>query len=224
MKSILVVAAHPDDEVIGCGGSLARHAAKGDTVNIIFLADGESSRIQATSNEKIDKRKAMARKAAKIIGCNEPIFLGLPDNQLDTIPFLDLVQSLENAALKFLPEIIYTHHAGDLNIDHRLACQATLTAFRPQPNSTVKAIYAFEIASSTEWSHSTLSPAFTPNRFHDITAWSDIKDQALVCYESEMRPAPHSRSLDGVQYRELWRGHSMGFQRMESFEVLREIW
>ena len=222
MTNVLVVAAHPDDEVIGCGGTLARHSAQGDRVDIIFLADGESSR--TATPDMIEKRQLMAGKAAQILGCQNPIFLGLPDNRLDTLPFLQLVQALENAAMPLLPEIVYTHHGGDLNLDHRLACQATLTAFRPQPGCSVQAIYAFEIASSTEWNHPSVSTPFIPNRFHDITAWMQLKTQALACYGNEMRAPPHSRSLEGIQYRDFWRGHTVGCQAAEAFDVLREIW
>ena len=222
MANVLVIAAHPDDEVIGCGGTLARHAAQGDSIHIIFLADGESSRSVVPS--MIERRQIMAINAANILGCQEPIFLGLPDNKLDTVPFLDLVQTLENAAIPLLPEIIYTHHGGDLNIDHRLACQATLTTFRPQPGGTVRAIYAFEICSSTEWSHPSVTPSFIPTRFHNISDWTEIKNRALSCYASEIRNSPHSRSIDGIQIRDQHRGHTIGHQAAEAFCALREIW
>jgi N-acetylglucosamine malate deacetylase 1 len=221
-KQVLVIAAHPDDEVIGCGGTLARHAAVGDIINIIFLADGESSRSGAQAS--IKKRQAMAKNAANILGCHEPIFLGLADNQLDTLPFLHIVQTLEQATRELAPSVIYTHHGGDLNIDHRLTCQATLTAFRPQPGSIVQAIYSFDISSSTEWSHPSLTPPFHPQRFHDITPWLAIKEAALTCYQSEMREKPHSRSIDGIRYRDLHRGHTVGCHAAEAFEVIREIW
>jgi len=222
MKNILVIAAHPDDEVIGCGGTLAKHASNGDKVSVIFLSDGEQSR--ETSTRNIAFRKKMAKESAICLGCQEPIFLGFPDNQLDTVPFLEIVKAIERVSIELQPDIIYTHHGGDLNIDHRLACLATMTAFRPQPNCSVQAIYAFETVSSTEWSHSSITEAFLPNRFHIIDEWLDIKRAALLCYKNELRPSPHSRSLENILNKASITGNSVGSNTAEAFVVLREIW
>ena len=219
-ESILVVAAHPDDEVLGCGGTMARHAAAGDDVHVLFLADGEGARDNAGT---VDKRMHGAREAAKVLGAHEPEFLALPDNRLDSLDLLDVVRHVEEVLDRVRPSIVYTHHGGDLNIDHRISCQAVLTAYRPLPGHPVRAVYAFEVASSTEWSAPTASNAFMPNRWIDVTAQMDIKRRALECYTSEMRPFPHPRSFEAVDALARWRGASAGLEAAEAFVTMREI-
>lgn len=222
--SVLVVAAHPDDEALGCGGTIARHAADGDVVHVLFLADGETSR----GNEKgsaaaIARRESAAREAAGILGAEAPRFAGFPDNQLDTIPLLEVTQAVETVLREIQPHTVYTHHWGDLNVDHRMVHQAVLTACRPQPGAPVKAIYTFEVPSSTEWASPRPDQAFLPVRFTDISDFLDTKMKALGCYEDEMRPFPHARSMKGVEALALWRGTSAGMAAAEAFMVVREL-
>ncbi|MEX0955336.1 MAG: PIG-L family deacetylase [Rhizobiaceae bacterium] len=214
-----MIAAHPDDEVLGCGGTIARHSQHDETVEIIFVTDGETSREGAGSND-IDRRRGSARAAAAALGAREPVFLDLPDNRLDSVPLLEIVQTLEKRALELNPRIVYTHHAGDLNIDHRIVAQATLTAFRPQPGSSVRAIYGFEVLSSTGWGNP--SDQFQPARYVDISATMASKLSALECYDAEMREPPHARSLEAVEHLAGYRGMSFGMQAAEAFTVLRE--
>ena len=166
-ETVLAVVAHPDDEVLGTGGTLARHAAKGDAVHILFLADGVGAR--GDDKAAAERRAKAARLAASALGAREPEFLGLPDNRLDRLALLDIVQPIENAIRKIAPQTIYTHHAGDLNIDHGLCHRAVLTACRPLPDSTVLRIYAMEVPSSTEWSSPQSGNAFMPTHFVDIS-------------------------------------------------------
>ncbi len=218
-RSILVVAAHADDEALGCGGSIARHAAEGDVVRVLFLADGVSSR-DAGGDAQAQRRLAAAQQAAEILGVRAQRFLALPDNRLDTVALLDVVRPLEAAIAEWRPEVIYTHHHGDLNVDHRVAHQAVLTACRPQPGACVRTVLAFETVSSTEWSAHDLRP-FAPTWFVDISAFLDIKLRALAAYAEEMRAAPHARSMEGLRHLAHHRGHSVGMAAAEAFMPVR---
>jgi len=217
---ILVVAAHPDDEVLGCGGTLARSAASGETVQVMFLADGVGAR--GHGNSAAERRMAAARAAAEILGTNSPRCLGLPDNRLDSVPLLEVVQAVEEIIEEFRPRIVYTHHSGDLNVDHRVAHQAVLTATRPLPGSTVAAIYAFEVLSSTEWATSS-APCFRPNRFVDVSDYSEVKHRAMAAYHDEAREFPHARSREAIEAQLVSRGASVGVAAAEAFIVEREI-
>ena len=143
-KSVLVVAAHTDDEALGCGGTIAKHVAQGDAVYAVFLADGVTSRSNA-SEQELDERNSAAKQAHKTLGIKQSFMLGFPDNRMDVLPLLDIVQELERVVLELRPEVVYTHHLGDLNVDHRVTHNATLTACRPLPGSSVREIYSFEV-------------------------------------------------------------------------------
>ena len=219
-ERILVVAAHADDEALGCGGTIARFSGKGHEVHVVFLTDGETSRGEQAN---IGNRDIAANRAAKILGTQPPVLLKLPDNRLDSIPLLEVVQTLEPEITHIDPHVIYTHHGNDLNIDHRIAHQATLTACRPQPGYNVSAIYGFEILSSTEWASPETAPSFRPTRFVNITEHLERKLEALKCYEKEMRPPPHARSFEAVEALARLRGCSVGLEAAEAFSVIREI-
>lgn len=218
-EHILVVAAHSDDEALGCGGTIARHVANGDSAFVVYLADGVSARHEAGC-EALAERTAASEEARQVLGIERAWALGFPDNRLDTIPLLDVVQALENVLDEVRPHRVYTHHRGDLNVDHRIAHQAVLTACRPLPGASVKAIYGFEVVSATEW-NAPGGQAFEPNVFVDITAYVDTKMRALEAYQSEMRPAPHARSMANVRHLMGLRGHSVGVDCAEAFELIR---
>lgn len=220
-KTVLVVAAHADDEALGCGGTIARHVAEGDVVHAVFLADGVSSRQGADAHELV-QRLAAAEKARQVLGIATITFLGLPDNRLDSLPLIEVIQPLEYTIRQINPQTIYTHHYGDLNVDHRIAHQAVMTVCRATPESSVKEILAFEVMSSTEWSSVGLAP-FLPSLFVDISTYMAIKLQALDAYALEMRSAPHSRSLEHLNVLVRHRGHSVGVDAAEAFMVMRMI-
>ncbi len=222
MKTILVVAAHTDDEALGCGGTIARHVAEGDLVYAVFMADGVSSRNQ-TNTTAIAQRESAADKARGILGIREYIYLGLPDNRMDSLPLIDVVQCLEPIITRLKPNTIYTHHHGDLNIDHRITHQAVMTACRPVPECCVREIFAFEVVSSTEWSTPALEP-FLPNLFVDISTHLGVKMQALSAYAEEMRTAPHSRSFEHVEMLARHRGYSVGLDAVEAFSIVRKLY
>ena len=165
----------------------------------------------------------MAHAAADALGTVPPRFEALPDNAMDTVALLEVVRLVERHAREIDPTRVYTHHAGDLNVDHRIAQQAVLTAFRPQPGSAVRGLYAFETPSATDYAGYARPGGFKPVRFVDIADVWAAKRAALEAYGPEMRPAPHSRSLEGVEALARWRGASVGLHMAEAFEVLREI-
>jgi N-acetylglucosamine malate deacetylase 1 len=221
---VLVIAAHSDDEALGCGGTLARHASAGDTVRCIFMTDGVGAREgSAAYAEGAQRRRKSAIKAATLLGAGEPRMLDFPDNQLDTVPLLGITQAIEAEVRAYQPEIVYTHHGGDLNVDHRLVAQATLTALRPLPGSCVRAIYGFEVASSTEWAAGATGPGFNPRRAVDIRQYLARKIEAVAAYEEEVRAFPHPRSPRAIEALAVWRGASFGLEAAEAFTVYREI-
>ena len=218
-RRILVVAAHSDDEALGCGGTLARHVAEDDRVEAIFVADGVSSRKEGADKGVVRREHAAAR-AQSILGIHAVHHLKLPDNRLDTLALLDIVQSIEPLIRSIAPEVIYTHHHGDLNVDHRLVHEAVLTACRPQPGCSVREIYTFEVMSSSEWNTPGKHP-FLPQMRVDISAQLPRKLEALKAYGEEMRCAPHSRSIEHLQALAVHRGHEAGLMAAEAFGVIR---
>lgn len=221
MKNILVVAAHPDDEVLGCGGTIAKHDFEGDKVHVVFMTEGIKSRTQFSEKDLI--KRAEASKLAKTILNIETInSLRFQDNQMDDIPLLQIVQKLEEIISRIKPTIIYTHHYGDLNVDHQLTHNAVMTACRPIPNFIVKEIYGFEVLSSTDWANSQKF-TFKPNYFVNISKYFSKKITAAKAYEEEMRDPPHSRSLKHIEVLAQHRGFSVGVEMAEAFEVYRII-
>lgn len=221
---ILVVAAHPDDEVLGCGASMARWAHQGDEVHVLVLGEGLSSREAeraAASRTEMACLHQATHDAAALLGCQEPVLLGLPDNRFDSLDLLDVVKQVESAVDRVRPQRVLTHHGGDLNIDHQVTHRAVLTATRPVPGQTVQEVLAFEVLSSTEWAFSPAFAAFRPSVFHDVTGFMDKKQAALRLYSGEMRAAPHARSHEAVEAIAHRRGAQAGLEAAEAFMCMR---
>lgn len=225
-NSVLVVAAHPDDEILGCGGTLARLAREGHNVRIAILAEGISSRYarrEDADQEQLRRLHANAHQAADKVGAAELVLCKLPDNRMDTVPLLDVVKVVEELVARFKPEIVYTHHPGDLNVDHGVAHRAVLTATRPTAGQSVREVYAFEVPSSTEWAFQRLMPSFHPNVFEDIAATLETKVAALACYDTETRAFPHPRSSEALRAIATRWGSVAGLQAAEAFELVRSV-
>jgi LmbE family N-acetylglucosaminyl deacetylase len=228
-SSVLVIGAHPDDEALGSGGTIARFSAEGREVHLAFLANGVGSRggqgteLAQAEHDALDRRRTAARKAAVIMGAASVSFDDLPDNRLDTIPLLEIAQRVEALIAQYRPSVVLTHHAGDLNIDHRCVHQAVNTACRPQRGHPVRTLLAFEVPSSTEWQPPGSGPAFEPNWFVDISETFATKRSALEAYREEMRPWPHPRSLEAVEHLARWRGATVGYEAAEAFMLLRQL-
>ena len=221
-KKVLIIAAHPDDEVLGCGGTAARLVKEGHDVYTAILGEGITSRDDTRQPEKraeeFARLKAQSWDANEILGIKELFLFDFPDNRFDTVPLLDIVKVIEKVKKNVEPGIIFTHFENDLNIDHRLTYRAVMTASRPLPGETVKEIYSFEVLSSTEWC---FPLSFSPDCFFDITAAIDIKTAALEKYQSELKEYPHPRSIKGIRLNaEQW-GMKTGVSYAEAFKVVR---
>jgi LmbE family N-acetylglucosaminyl deacetylase len=223
---VLVIAAHPDDEILGCGATAARLVAEGHDVHFAILGEGMTSRSpdRAHTDEKqLATLQQHAQAAAAKVGVRDVLFHALPDNRLDTVPLLDVVKIVEDLVKQLKPEVIYTHHAGDLNIDHGVIHRAVLTATRPLVGSPVRRIYAFEVPSSTEWAFQRLDPPFHPNVFVDVTRTLEAKISALECYETEVRKFPHPRSPQALRAIAMRWGSVAGLGAAEAFELVRSV-
>ena len=224
--NVLVVAAHPDDEVLGCGATMARLSAEGHTVRIAILGEGATSRFDQRSDADQAEVDALARAseaAADVVGAAGVSLHGLPDNRFDSVDLLDIVKVVERLIDEHQPTVVFTHHGGDLNVDHRLTHQAVLTATRPVPGQVVADVYAFEIPSSTEWAFQRFEPAFRPTFFGEVETWLDRKLAAMREYEAEVRPFPHPRSPEALQVIARRWGTVVGQPAVEAFEVVRSI-
>ncbi len=224
-KSILIVAAHPDDEVLGAGGTIAKYTEMGVVVNMAFLADGVFSRVgdHLAQNQALLGRRKAARKASDILGATSVSFADFPDNRMDTIPLLEITQTVESLIAKHQPDTVFTHHSGDVNIDHRRLHEAVVTACRPQQGHPVKTLLCFEVPSSTEWQLPGSAPPFTPNWFVDISTTLVRKLAALEAYKEELRPWPHPRSIRGIEHLSHWRGATIGVDSAEAFILGRQL-
>ena len=220
-KSILIVASHPDDEVLGCGGTIAKHILSGDNVAIVFMTNGESSRDDCPL-DSASTRRINCESALNILGVTNVMHFDFPDNMMDQVPLLDVTKSVEIAIGKFSPSIVYTHFSEDLNIDHRITHQAVMTACRPQSWSPVKSIYCFEVLSATEWNSYSKSK-FNPNKFVDVSDVWPIKTSALEEYSAELRSFPHSRSIETIEALSIYRGATVGLKKAEAFQIERII-
>lgn len=224
---IAVIAAHPDDEILGCGGTIARHIQQGDKVHVLILAEGLTSRSALRNPKKMQNELADLAKAAhtanELLGVSSLTLEQLPDNRMDSLDRLDIIKHIENFIRQYQPTTIYTHHAGDVNIDHRRVHEAVVTASRPMPNChLIKTLLFFEIASNTEWQTPGSAPAFLPNWYVDISKTLTKKLKALEAYQSEMREWPHARSIKALEYLAGWRGANIGVQAAESFMLGRQ--
>ena len=220
-RRILVVAAHSDDEALGCGGTIAAHTGAGGSVSVLFMTDGVGAR--GTVSDEAARRHAAAAAALAELGVSSFENLDFPDNRMDAVPLLDVVQAIEPVVRKFRPDTILTHHGGDLNVDHRVTHEAVMTALRPQPGETFETILTFEVASSTEWRTPNPAAAFVPHWYEDISATLEAKRRALIAYATEMRDWPHSRSVEAVMHLARYRGACVGLEAAEAFMLARRI-
>lgn len=219
---ILIVAAHPDDEILGCGGTIARLVKEGYEAFTLVLGEGITSRDKKRNRKKrlkeIDRLKKEIFKANKAIGVRKVFIYDFPDNRFDTLSMLDIVKVIEEVKGKIKPDIIFTHYEKDLNIDHQITYKAAITATRPLKEESVKEIYSFEIPSSTEWSYPIL---FSPDVFFDISRDINSKISAFKKYKNEIKRYPHPRSLEGIKITAQFWGINMGARYAEAFKAIR---
>lgn len=228
-QKILVVVAHPDDELLGVGGTINYlvHENKSQ-VHVVILGEGITSRSSKRNADQWEKELALHKSnildAKKIIGYQSISTFDLPDNRFDSIPLLDIIKIVEEEKVKFQPDIVFTHHGGDLNIDHQRTFEATMTACRPMENECVTTIITFETPSGTEWRPSSDPKHFIPNFFVEIQPKHlQAKVDAMECYAYEKRSFPHPRSSEGLKIFAEYRGISVGKKYAEAFQVIRHI-
>lgn len=227
MSKILVVAAHPDDEVLGLGATIKKLSVDNE-IFILIVTEGCSAQYSSCSLEEIKKlineKKVMAKKAADILGAKDVLFGDLPDMKLDTIPHIEVNRVIEEAVQNIKPEIVFTHHYGDVNLDHQMVYRSTLVATRPSVGSTVKKLYTYEVLSATEWQSGSATYAFIPNTYVEINKeMLNAKKNALLMYSMELREFPHTRSEEAINYLAHYRGQSVGVNAAEAFTLVREV-
>ncbi len=226
-KKVLVVAAHPDDEILGCGGTVLRHIAEGDVVHTVIMAEGVTSRDETRDADgrsaELSALHTQAERAAAFMGVEKLILHGFPDNRMDEVALLDVVKKIEAEVEAFRPEMVYTHHAGDVNIDHSIVHNAVVTACRSLPGQSVKTILFFETVSSTEWQPPRSHHVFAPNWYVDVGEFMERKLEALHFYDSEMREYPHPRSYEGIEILAKQRGIAVGVKSAEAFMLGRMV-
>jgi LmbE family N-acetylglucosaminyl deacetylase len=223
--NVLVIAAHPDDEVLGCGGTIAHLSDSGHTVHIAILGEGITSRFvdrDEVDSDTLEHLASDSHKSADVLGAEKPRMFGLPDNRFDSVPLLEVVKIIEGLIDDLQPSIVFTQHGGDLNIDHVITYRATLTATRPLAKHPVEKVYAYEVQSSTEWAFQRFQPVFQPNVFADISSTLARKLEAMQHYQSEIRAFPHPRSPEALTaYAQRW-GSVAGLPVAEAFELVRD--
>lgn len=223
-KRILVVAAHPDDEILGCGGTIAKLIREGHEAHALILGEGVTSRddkrMPQERKAELAQLKKHVAKAGEIIGFRTVTVKDLPDNRFDSVALLDVVKMVDKVKHELKPSIIFTHYVNDLNIDHGVTYRAVITAARPIAGETVKEIYAFETVSSTEWMYPL---AFSPDVFVDVSETIQLKLKALKEYKVEMKDSTHPRSIEGVELvAKVW-GKRTGLKYAEAFKAVRII-
>ena len=225
MKNVLVIAAHPDDEILGEAGTIRKLANEGVCCRAVIIAEGLTSRADRRNDadfEELKELQADARASADLVGYQSMDFCELPDNRLDGMELLDVIKVVSKYIEKYNPDTIFTHHHGDLNIDHRIVCEAVMTACRPVNQYSVERIYAFETPSSTEWNYTYEDP-FRPNVYFDVSQTIKAKIDGMACYRSESATYPHPRSPKALMALAEYRGSNVGVEYAEAFMLLREV-
>ena len=221
-KTILIVAAHPDDEVLGCFATVSKLIMQGYEAYTLILSGGKTSRDNFDKQE-IDVLKQEMFEANNYIGIKKVFQADFPDNSFDSVPLLNIVKEIEKIKRQVSPGVIFTHHSGDMNIDHQITHRAVLTATRPMVGECIRSIYSMEIPSSTEWNSFTKDTIFVPDVFVDVTDTIEKKVKAMSIYKSELKEYPHPRSLTFIKELAKSNGVKVGLKFSENFKLIRQI-
>lgn len=217
---VLVISAHPDDEVIGAGGTIARHVDNGDEVYWCVVTEGYSP---PWSEEYLETARQQVYDVKEVLGVQEVFFCGFPTVKLNTVPYMELSSSLEEIVKQVHPEIVYTTSGDDVNQDHRIVYNSTLVATRPLPGNSVRRLLSYEIGPNSRLGLAPGSCGFVPNVFIDISQYLDKKVEAMECYKTEIQEFPHPRSSKGLRLVAEERGLSVGMKAAEAFVLVREL-
>ena len=223
-KKILIVAAHPDDEVLGCFGTVARLIKEGYEAYTLILGEGKTSRdeyrIIENKKDEIEILNTEIQNANDVIGIKKVFVESFADNRFDSVDLLDIIKVISKVKDEVKPDIIFTHYEHDLNIDHQITYKAVVTATRPMSEECVKEIYSFEVLSSTEWNYPL---SFSPDVFFDISDTIELKLKSMEKYTSELCQYPHPRSLEGIELNAKYQGMRVGKKHVEAFKSVRVI-
>ena len=225
MKRVLVIAAHPDDEVLGMGGTIARLVKELIVVDVLIVTDGSSSQYRDSDHltEIIEAKKLETRNCADVLGVRDIYYSGLSDMKLDCTPHIDINKAIELVIDKVQPDTVFTHFWGDVNMDHQNVYKSTLVTVRPLMGQVVKELYCYRVPSSTEWTPNKADTMFMPNYFVDIEQYAEQKYKAFACYSTELRDYPHPRSVQYLRETDKVAGLRVGMQATEEFVMLRKL-
>jgi LmbE family N-acetylglucosaminyl deacetylase len=223
MKSVLIIAAHPDDEILGCGGLMAKYGLRGVIFKILFIGEGSTCRFEDYISDEgvlaVKQRNSSAIKALNALNVKDIEFNNLPCGRLDQTPIISINKIIEKSIKKFMPDTVLTHSPNDANNDHKIVFNAAVMATRPGAQNHVNTLMSYEVLSSSEWAY---VEAFTPNYFEELTEKEvDLKWTALSHYESEIKNYPFPRSSGGVKALAMMRGMQSGFKYAEAFRIIR---
>jgi LmbE family N-acetylglucosaminyl deacetylase len=217
---VIVIATHPDDEVLGCGGVMARHAAQGDTVRVLVVTRGIPDLFPVGMIEETRKE---LRRAHDVLGVAGVDFLDFPAPMLDTIPGYQVADGISTVIRSHKPEYVYLPHRGDMHADHRAVFTASLVACRPGCQGAPRKLLCYETLSETDWAPPFGDDAFIPTVFFDISNYLEIKLKAMACYRSQLKNPPHTRSLQSLEALARLRGGTVGLHAAEAFMLMREV-
>lgn len=223
MRNILIVAPHCDDEILGCGGIMAKYIANGDKVYVAIVTNGHLGAPELFSKEGTEKVRSEALASHKLLGVTQTFFLDFPAVRLDAIPSYQLSNEISKVIKETKTEVLYIPHRGDIHKDHRITFEASLVAARPIYNSTVKKILAYETLSETEWAAPFGDDAFIPTVFENIEGFIEKKLEAFACFATQIKEFPHSRSFKAIEVLSNMRGATVGKSNAEAFMLVREI-
>jgi len=225
MKRVLIIAAHPDDEVLGMGGTIAKLVKEGNVVDVLIVTDGSSSQYRDSDHlaEIIEDKKKETRNCADVLGIRDIYYGELPDMKLDTTPHIRINRVIEDVIDKVQPDSVFTHFWGDVNCDHQNVYKSTLVAVRPVLGQVVRELYCYRVPSSTEWTPNKADTMFMSNYFVDIQEFTEQKYNAFACYSTELRDYPHPRSVQYLRENDKVVGLRVGMFAAEEFVLLRKL-
>ncbi len=218
-RNVLVVAAHPDDEVLGVGGTIPLIKRQGGRVTVVIVTDGSSTQYE-NDHDVLVRKQQQALEANRLLGTDEVIQWDFPDMRLDTVEHHQLNQAFEHLISSRRFDTVFVQNGEDINLDHQITYRSVLVATRPLPDQPVTSLLGYHVSSSTEWGGRTQNTIFCPNYFVDVSETIDIKLAAMAVYKDELRPPPHPRSLEALRHRAAVSGHEVGFCYAEAFKLL----
>jgi LmbE family N-acetylglucosaminyl deacetylase len=220
VSSVLIVAPHPDDEVLGCGGVIGRHVASGDDVYVVIVSKGVADEF---SPDLVEQARQEATMANKVLGTKRVFLLDFPAPRLDAVPTSSLAAALKNVVVNVQATTVYLPHHGDIHGDHKAVYWATLVATRPNGDFFPARLLCYETLSETEWGAPIPSDVFAPTVFVDVSQYLGVKLEAMKCYRSQLAPSPKARSLASIEALARVRGSTIGVTAAEAFSLIREV-